>query len=74
MTAVNKEVCKSLIAKKRWSETCCLLCSVRKRSQCENLKAIREAEDREYEETHAKFQERMTNGEVNEPVSVQTSR
>lgn len=62
MTAVNKEICSSLIKKGKWQDTLCLLCSVRKRSECSNLKEIREHEDRKFEETHDKFDARREQG------------
>jgi len=58
MTAVNKDICKRFIAKKKWQDTYCLLCSVRNRAECENLKAIREKEDMEFEQTVRRFDER----------------
>ena len=58
MTAVNREICKLLIARNKWQDTLCVFCSVRKRADCENLKVIREKEDRKYEELNDKFDER----------------
>ena len=58
MTPVNIKVCKSIMAKKKWSVTYCLLCSVHNRADCDNLKAIREKEDTEFEQTVRRFDER----------------
>ena len=58
MTVVNKEICRNLIAKDKWSKTLCLLCSVREYRKCENLKTIQGKEDRKFEETSTHFDER----------------
>jgi hypothetical protein len=60
MFAMNKEICKTLIAKKKWKPIYCSLCvNKKRRSECSNWKLVTEQESREYEERVTKFDERQ---------------
>lgn len=37
MTLVNREICRQLLHKGRWNKELCILCAVRRKSECENL-------------------------------------